>query len=41
MSYADLAWEAIISGEGLALAAWFVFSILVIAVVDSDDIHRS
>jgi hypothetical protein len=41
MSYAYAAWEAIISGEGLLLAAWFVFSLLVIAVVDGDDIHRS
>jgi len=41
MSYADLAWETIISGEGLFLAAWFVFSILIIAVVGGDDIHRS
>jgi hypothetical protein len=34
MSYADLAWEAIISGEGLALAAWLVFSIFTIVLID-------
>jgi hypothetical protein len=39
MSYADLAWEAIISGEGLLLAAWFVFSLVVAMLYGNKNEH--